>query len=437
MADLESIVDVTVTRTTATVSRAGFSVPLIAAFHTKWADRVRTYSGSTMRAQLITEGFSETDPVYLAAQAILAQNPRPRTIKIGRLDTTWTASYTITPTVANTTVYSGRVNDQPWTFTSDGTALAAEVTAGIAAAITALTGVSATAGATTVTVLADTAAKNIDIDATSSAGVYSIVEATASSNLATELTVIRAADNDFYGLVIDQGSNAAILAAAAWAEAEQVLFFATSSDSDVPTNSSTDTGSDLEAAGYDRTALFYHPLANSYLGAAVLASILPYDPGTIIVQFRDPKGVTLFSLSSNQEGFLDGKNVNYLDYVAGRRIIAGGGKAASGYFLDLQIAEDWVKSSVQEDVFAFLAGSPKIPYTDRSVERLKGVIKGVLQLGVDREVVATDPAYVVDAPKVLDVSPTDRANRFLPDVTAAFRLTGAIQSVDINLQVSV
>lgn len=434
---LDDVVSVTITRATATVSRQSFAIPLIAAYHTHWLDRVHTYSASTMLATMVTEGFAITEPAYKAAVKMLSQDPKPKTLKIGRLGTSWSQIVSIVPTVANSTVYSGRVNDQPWTFTSDSSATLAEVCTGIAAAIDALAGVTAVSTGTAVTVTTGTAATLVNFSSVGTVGAYSVTDGTDRTDIATGLAAIYAADRKWYGFVIDSVGEPDIEDAAAWAETNVVVFFPSTADSGVDNASvTTDVGSDLLASGYRRTALFYHEESDSFMGAAALATMLPYDPGAVTLYYRSPIGPAVSNLSATQQSALTGKNVNYLVDIAEKRVVLDG-KSAGGEFIDIQIVIDWITSRSKEDLFAFLTAAPKIPYIDKSVETAKGVILGVLQLGVNRGVIAGDPAPFVEAPLVADVSPTDRANRLLPDMTFSCRLTGGIKNIEIAGTVSV
>lgn len=77
---------------TVTVSIAAASSPtvaalntgLIAAYHTHYADRVRVYSSSSALASMVADGFSTTEPAYLAAERYLAAPNAPSLIAIGR-----------------------------------------------------------------------------------------------------------------------------------------------------------------------------------------------------------------------------------------------------------------------------------------------------------------------------------------------------------------
>lgn len=89
---LSDIVDVVISATTATPTRTGFGTPLIAAYHTKYTDRVRTYNKPN---DLLGDGFLVSDDAYLAATALKAQNPSVKSFKLGRLALTTTDTLTL------------------------------------------------------------------------------------------------------------------------------------------------------------------------------------------------------------------------------------------------------------------------------------------------------------------------------------------------------
>lgn len=436
MADLSSIVSVVITRTTASVSRASFNIPLIAAYHTHNSDLVRTYTASTGLAAMVTDGFTTTEPAYLAAVALLSQSPRPKSFKIGRLTGTWNQSITLTPVAANDTEYAGRVADQPWSFVSDADATLAEVCTGIAAAIDALDGVTATSSGTTVTISVTAPATLVNISRTG-AGAFTWSDATvAGATIAAELSAIQAQDPAWYAFATDRTSELHINAVAAWAETQRKIYLPTSADSGIWDQAvTTDIASDIKNGSFKRTSLWVHENYDEFLGLAMAGLILPFDPGSANWAHKSPAGVAMSSFNATQQAAILAKRGNILISVAGIGDTQWGQTGSD--FLDNVQGEDWVAATVQEDVFAFLHGEPKIPYTDRSVARLRGVIEAVLQRGVENGIIAEDPQYFTEAPLVADVSPTDRANRHLPDVVFSFRLSGAVNTVDILGLVSV
>lgn len=441
---LDNVVQITITTDSVRVARASFGIPLVAAYHTNWPDRVRTYSASTALSAMVTDGFATDDPAYLAVAKIMSQNPRPTSVKIGRRDNSWTQITRITPTAVNSSVYAVSVNGTEVTYTSDGSATVAEITAALTTAINGSAAASAVTAAddtTHVTITADSAASVFSVQYVEGQPTnYTILDFTVDSNPEDDLNLIRAADPNFYGLVLDSPGSADIAAAAAWAETQVILFHANSADTDMLTSSTTDLGSDLQDANYARTLLLYHPDQTSYAAAAWMGRMLPFDPGSATWAFKTLAGVEVYDITATQEANLTGKNVNTYLEVAGVSITRAG-VPSSGFFADLTIGTDWLKARIQESVFGLIASRPKLPYTDQSVSLVKGQILARLQDAVEQDVLrATDDdgnPPGVTAPKVADVDPLDRADRILPDVTFSGVLAGAIHSVRIQGNLSI
>ena len=143
MSFLTDLVNISISTRTRTPTQQGFGVPLIAAYHTLNADRVRTYSSP---GGLITDGFKTTDPVYKIAQSLLAQDPSVRSFKVGRRALPYTQVVDLTPTAlapAASEVYTVKVGGLEASYTADGTPTVAEVCTGLATAINALADVDA------------------------------------------------------------------------------------------------------------------------------------------------------------------------------------------------------------------------------------------------------------------------------------------------------
>lgn len=436
---ISEVVSVTITIETARVSRQGFGVPLIAAYHTKWTDRVKTYTVASALTTMVGEGFATDDPAYLAMQAIASQSPRPKQAKIGRRNTTWSQVVRLVPTVANTTIYSGTVDDLPWTFTSDGSATLAEICTGIASAIDALAGVTASGvSATHVDISVTAAAKLMNVSRPTGAGVFTFFDATPGTGVATDLATIRAADGDFYGLVLDTTGRDAIEAAAAVAETWRVVFASNSADSDQLVDATTDdVGSEMQALSYRRTGHSYHKDYDSFLGAGWLGVMLPYEPGAATWAFKTIAGVSVSTeLSTTEVETFTDKGINFYTTVGGVNVMRWG-VASGGSYMDDTISVDWATSRIEEEVWALLASTPKLPFTDASGDRLGGTILGVLLLGVQRNVFAGDPVPTVTVPLVADISAIDRAGRVFGTIEFTARLAGAIHQVDIAGSVSI
>jgi hypothetical protein len=96
MSDLNQIITVSIDRNTTTPTATGFGQPLLAGYFSTsvFPERVKEYS---TLAELVTEGFATTDPIYKMATDLLAQNPSPTTFKVGRLALPSTPTFTLTP----------------------------------------------------------------------------------------------------------------------------------------------------------------------------------------------------------------------------------------------------------------------------------------------------------------------------------------------------
>lgn len=437
---IEDIVHITIRRESQTVSKAAFNTILIAGYHTHWGvtEFVRSYSSATALATLVSEGFLTTDPIYKAAQAVTSQNPRVSKFKVAKLSTSWTQVVRVTPVAANTTIYSGTVNGLAWTFTSDGSATLAEVCTGIAAAIDPLAGVTATgASGTFVDVTTGSAATIYNFAKGTSTGVYEFEDITPATNLAAELGAIRLLDDSWYGLLLDSNSAVRIAAVSAYVETIQALFVAHVADSGVLAPGITDdVVSDLKSANLARTATIYHPDYTSFVGAAWMGALLPFDPGQATWAYKTLRGVTTPRLSTTAQDAIAAKRGNFYVSVAG---VSGTrwGITASGEYVDTTTDIDWLHARWGERLFALLSSTPKLTYIDASVTKVKSEIGAVNGIAVRQGILAADPAPTVDAPKVADVDPNDRAGRLLPDVTVSGRLAGAIHEINVTASLSV
>lgn len=162
---------------------------------------------------------------------------------------------------------------------------------------------------------------------------------------------------------------------------------------------------------------------------------LPKTPGSITWKFKTLIGITPDVLTSTAIGNVKGKNCNVYETIANISM-AHEGVVSSGEFIDIIRGVDWIQARISERVFTLLANADKIPYTDPGVEMIKTEIQAVLEQAVDNNVLVEN-TITITAPKVADVSPTDKANRFLPDIKFGATLAGAIHKVKIDGKLSV
>lgn len=82
MPTTSELIQISITRQTQSVSRAGFETPLILGGAGTFAERVRTYTS----LNAVEEDFESTDNEYIMASKVFAQNNPPTFVKIGRSD---------------------------------------------------------------------------------------------------------------------------------------------------------------------------------------------------------------------------------------------------------------------------------------------------------------------------------------------------------------
>jgi hypothetical protein len=444
---LDDVVQLTITTESAQVSRAAFNIPMIAAYHTHWAERARVYSSSTMLATMEGEGFLTTEMAYILAQKFLSQNPKVPRIVLGRRAAGAAQVVNIKPAAAaaNATVYSLKVNGTSVSFTSDADATTAEILAGLETAIDALPLVTATDASGTHVAVSTTAAGTL-ASFTELSSNLSLVDATADAGIAADLTAIRAANSSWYGFVIDSNASAEIAAATAWAETQKIIFGANTADTDAMDRggvSTTDLGSDLQDLSLARSYLLFHPDIKSGAAAGWMGKVFgAWDPGEATWNYKTIANVSVTELSTNEQAALQGKNVNIYITLGGRNV-TNKGVTPSGEFIDITVFVDWIYARIQERVFALLANSPKIPYSNTGVNMMCAEVLAVLQDGVnvggllEGDPDADIPAPFCVGPNVADVDPVDRAGRHLPDIEFGARLAGAIHTVGISGKLSV
>lgn len=429
---LEDIVQVNITANTAAPTRPGFGTPLIAAYHTRWtSDRVREYAKP---AEMVDDGFTVTDPAYLAAVKIFSQSPRVRKIKVGRRTRAFTQILHLTPTVTSTgTVLSVDVNGETASFTMGATQTVAAAVAGLLAAINGLPGTAdhtATDGTTHVVLTAPVGAL-VDLEDWTSN--LSVSDATVDPGIAADIADIVAEDDDWYGFVMDSNSQAEVEAAAADMEARIKLFVFNTSDSAVfDSGSTTDVFAELAGLNYARTIGIYSgSKLLSYSAAAWMGDRFPYDPGSDTWAFKTLAGIPTDNLSSGKVTAILNKRGNVYTTIAGLSVTQYG-KSFSGEWADVTRFIDWLRSEIQIRVFALLVNNQKVPYTDLGIDMVKAAVQGALDAGVRAGGLSSNPAPTVTAPAAEDVDSITKATRVLPEVEFGGTLAGAIHQLEIE-----
>lgn len=431
---LNDVVNVTISAETKTVSQAGFGTPLIYG-RVPWLDVVRTY---TDPSDLLTDDVPAASPVYLAAQRLFAQNPRPASFKVGRRSAAFDAAYEIrlVGSVVEGKVYSLSYQGLDATGTLGGpaavsyTAGAGETASDVLTALALLLPDDAASNGTRILIELDASDRLLSFTNLKNLTYRDVTVLTTSE--VTDLAAIREEDDDWYGLLTPEIRGKNIAGIAAWVESQVKLYAAWTSDDDCGTSANDDVLSLANAAGYART--FIQQLDSSgiaYPDAGWLGQMLARPPGSATWKFKTLAGVPVGKYTPTQLTHIKAKKGNWYTNVGGVNITQEGW-TSSGEFIDITHGSDWLRARVQENVYATLVNNPKVAFTDSGVDVIRSAVIAQLELGIQRQFLAATPAPVVTFPLVASVSQNDRAARFLPDGEFVATLAGAIHATEIR-----
>ena len=443
MANLDRVVNVQISLNTTGISTEGFSTLLCVGAHAHTLTRVSTY---TSASDMIADGFSDTDPLYLMVADAFSQTPKPSMVKVGRRQVS-----ALDITVAKVTsagVYTVKVNSlnansetvsQTYTYTNSGGTASA-----IATALQNLISndtkavVTATVTNEVITVTGKTdAAFAIEITNNMTQTVKTVDE-----TIAETMTAITGYDNGWYGWALADRTQENIIAAANWTETVRKLFGTSIAEAGAYNpDSITDTGYLLYNGNYYRTHWWYHKDANTdFPETAVMARCFAIEPGGETWANRKLAAVTADGLNDGQYQAITNKNGNTFERFRNVSITQNG-KVAAGEWIDVIRFRDWLQEEITVNVFNALINRDKIPYTDEGIAVVEAQIRKALQLGVRRGGIAPDEydengntnlGYTVEVPLAASISANQKASRVLNDVKFTARLAGAIHVVKIT-----
>lgn len=431
---IDDVVNITVSLSAAGPTREGFGEPLIAAYTSVFSGRTMEFSSLS---EMISAGFSATDPAYLAATKVKSQTPSPPKFKVGRRGLSYTQTLKLTAlSTSATDTYAFSVGGKAVSVASTG--VPATDAATLATAVTALSisGLTATHTSTnsffTITM---TAGKLVDV--VMDTAHLALVDQTADPGIATDLAAILVADSDWYGLCLDSNSPAEVGAAMAWCEANGKLGAFNCSDTAIADPASTtDIAYTSKAAAYARSfGLFSQSQLLSYSAAAWLGRNLPLTPGSENWAFKTLAGVTADRLSGGQVHAVENKNWSVYTPLLGVNCTQFG-KTPSGEWIDITRFSDWVKNEMQVQILGLLLNNNKIPFTDAGIDTIRATMLGVLHTGVDVGGLASSPAPTVSLPAASSVDSVNKANRNVPNVSAGGTLAGAINSLQLGISLT-
>jgi len=432
---LDDIVSVTITTETTSPTRAGFGVPMVFAYHTVFPERARTY---TSLQSVLDDGFDADSPVARCVGSLFSQNPRPSSVVVGRAANAPTQLIDVEViTAVDDTDYTMTINGTDFTIDSGGAATVNSIATALQVAINGgtepVTAGTVTGGAFTLT--ADVAGDLFTLE--QDRGFITKQTVTLDPGVAADIAAIQAVNDDWYSLHLTSLSLAEISAAAAYIETQVKLMVTSTSDDDILTTSTSDIASVLAAANYGRTALLWHPNAETYYpGAGWAGGRLPNDPGSQTWKFKTIAGSPVTVITETEKTNVEGKSCNHYREIAGVAITQQG-VVAGGEFIDVVRFVDWVRSELQADIYTLFVNKPKVPYTDPGIGSIEAVVWAVMNRGIDAGGFAANPEPEVTVPLAENVATADKLARTLRNVDFTAVLAGAIHKAIVTGTVTV
>ena len=250
-----------------------------------------------------------------------------------------------------------------------------------------------------------------------------------------ELSAMQAEYGDWYALIltrheVEANNIANITGAAAWIESRNKIFIGCIDQETMITSATDDVASTLQTAAYERTAIMYSTDHENYPEAAWMGRCLPEAPGSITWKFKTLAGVSVDDLTPTEVNYLQGKNCNYYEKVAGINMISSAAVMASGEFIDIIRGTDWLQARIAEGVFFRLVNAVKIPFTAQGIAVVENELRYRLEKAVDAGLLV-EGSIVITSPAISDVDPLEKSQRFLNDVKFTAQLAGAVHKTAI------
>ena len=465
--DISNVISVSVSVAAPGITQIGFGEPCVffygdsstpATTPITNSERVRRYSASTALSDMQADGFSATDPAYLAVQAIVSQSPHPDTVKLARGGTafTWAVELTSTTTtedeVCTFTLTKGTTSQTVSYTLGAGETLNSIATAldGVADADVDGFGAAGTAELT-FAVSGGGAGDILEIDGVAAGDLWyvsavenmSLEDVTADRGIATDLNTVVGVDADWYALVLADAFGAAEIAAAAtWAAGQTNKILCASTQDFEVVSAGTGIGATLSAAERDETFLAYslHSMSQ-YPGGAAAGRFLPETPGTEVWAMKSLSGVTPSNLTTAQVSNAAASYVNIYTGIesGGVEVVQGNlwkgwSSGSSETFIDTIRLIDATVVEVQSRILSLLRAQPKLPYTDKGLASIKGAILSSVRSFMPSGY--AEGSAFCSIPKVEDISAANKAARILPSVTFGATLAGAVLKITITAQLS-
>lgn len=445
--DINSVVQVNITRDTKVPTQKGFGVPAILSSEAGELNNlglVTEFNSDSALVEMIAAGFTTSDETYKAVVSMTSQNPKPEKIKIIKQgDAVAQVSTVSVGTLANNTAYTVTLDGVPHTITSDADATVAEILAALASLIGPLDDYAAVVSGSTLVITASTPGQGFSLEKSSN---LTVVATTPNQGPVEDLIAARELDDDWYYLTTTSANKSQILSIARYIETEIKLFAYQTHDADVIDDALNDDDTSimkkLSDLNLDRSFGVYTPAEKhlEFKQAGWISRQATREPGSTNWKFKSIKAASSDKITAAKLKNIQDKKGNVYVTIGGMDMFQEG-VVASGEFIDIMVGTDFIQARIMETVFGLFTSSEKVPFDDGGIESVGLQVEMVLNDAVNRSILISNANLdddgigmgpKVTVPRRSETTKADRAARVLKGISFTGNYAGAINKAIIN-----
>lgn len=282
-------------------------------------------------------------------------------------------------------------------------------------------------------------------------------DTTGSETALQAITACRAKNPDWYACYLCGVVKADILAIAPYIESAspESAYFYTTADADVLAGTAGNVMLSLKALGYKRTIGQYSTSPDA--AVAIMGYAMGANTGlantAYTLAYKAEVGVTPEVLTADQVTLLKGQNGNVYINRGNTYNLFEQGIMANGMHFDEIINLDMLVNDIRLAVMDLLTGVAKVPQNEGGVTLLISAITGPCNSARDRGFLSPgiwgaapilglntgdtlSQGYLILAEKISSQSVSDRSSRIAPPIYVPVKLAGAIEFVNIQINVN-
>lgn len=238
---------------------------------------------------------------------------------------------------------------------------------------------------------------------------------------------------DWFWLVCTDNSPGTIKAIAERIATTDRFYAATFNEVENTDEGGTFVASFIEELEFNNTFLMYHDKEDAY-PAESLTVPLSYNVGGKTGKFKVLQGVVAADITLDNVKYLHENGAfTYLDKKGVLQTTEG--IATDGSYIDTVIGNMWIKARIEERLANLALANDKIPYTNKGIGMMVGVVEEVLAQATGQGIIAEDEGvgmYEISYVKREDVPTSDIAKRDYSYIQFVYTLAGAIHTGTLN-----